>query len=104
MVSSNVQKEIAKRVWDYGMQWVCDIQQRTHIRTHRMDGGVPLENLTGETEDISDYLDLRFYYQIWFHKNAGLGEQGLGHCLSVSHITSGDMSYWILKANGYIVS
>ena len=60
------------------MQWVCEIQQRTHMRTHQMDGDVPLENLTGETEDISDYLYFGFYDQTRFHENAGLGEQGLG--------------------------
>ena len=26
-----------------------------------MDGGVPLENTTGETENNSDYLDFGFY-------------------------------------------
>ena len=46
------------------MRWVCEIQQRTHMTTHRMDGGVPLENITVETEDISDYLDFGFYDQV----------------------------------------
>ena len=86
------------------MRWACEIQQLTHMRTHRMDGGMPLENLTGETEDISDYLDFGFYDRTWFHENSGLGEQGLGCWLSVSHCTGGAMSYWILKANGYVVS
>ena len=40
-----------------------------------MDGGVPLKKITGETEDISDYLDFGFYDRVWFHKNTGLGEQ-----------------------------
>ena len=69
-----------------------------------MDGGVHLENITGETEDISDYLDFGFYDRLWFHVNAGLGERGLGHWLGVSHSTGVVMSYWTLKANGYVVS
>ena len=74
------------------------------MRTHQMDGGVPLENITGETEEISDYLDFGFYDRVWFHENAGLGEQGIGRWLGVSHRTGGAMHDWILKANGYVVS
>ena len=69
-----------------------------------MDGGVSLEKITGETEDISDYLDFGFYDRVWFHENSGLGELGLGCWLGVSHLTGGDMSYGILKVNGYVVS
>ena len=69
-----------------------------------MDGGVPLEKITGETEDISDYLDYGFYDRVWFHENSGLGEQGLGRWFGFSYRTGGAMSYWILKANGYVVS
>ena len=69
-----------------------------------MDGGVPLENITGETEDISDYLDFGFYDRVWFHENDGLGEQVLGRWPGVLHLTGGAMSYWILKKNGYVVS
>ena len=54
-----------------------------------MDGGVPLKKITGETEYILDYLDFRFYDQVWFHKNSGLGGQGLGRWLGVSHRTGG---------------
>ena len=69
-----------------------------------MDGGFPLENITGETEDISDYLDFVFYDRVWFHENYGLGKRGLGRLLGVSHRTGGAMSYWILKANDYVIS
>ena len=69
-----------------------------------MDGDVPLEKITGEIEDISDYLDFGFYDQVWFHEDAGLGERGLGRWLGISHRTGGAVFYWILKANGYVVS
>ena len=97
-------KKVPKEFWDYGMWRVCKIQQRTQMRTHRIDGGVPLENITGETEEISDYLDFVFYDRVWFHENYGLGERGLGHWLGVSHCTGGAISYWILKDDGYVVS
>ena len=27
-------KKVPKYFWEYGMRWVCEIQQRTHMRTH----------------------------------------------------------------------
>ena len=69
-----------------------------------MDGGVPIQKITGEIEDISDYLDFGFYDQVWFHENAGLGKWGIGCWLGFLHRTGGAMSYWILKARGYVVS
>ena len=69
-----------------------------------MDGGVTLEKITGETEEISDKLYFGFYGWVRFHENTGLGERGLGRWLGVSHCTGGAMYYWILKANGYVVS
>ena len=90
-------KKVPKEFWDYGMRWICEIQQRTQMRTHRMDGGVTLENITGETEEISDYLDFGFYDRVWFHENAGLGKRGLSCWLGVSHCTGGTISYCIFK-------
>ena len=39
-----------------------------------------------------------------FYENAGLGEWRLGRRIGVSHHTGWAMSYWILRANGYVVS
>ena len=40
-------KKVQKKFWDYGMQWVSEIQQRTHLRSNRIDSGIPLEELAG---------------------------------------------------------
>ena len=97
-------KKVPKKFWDYGMRWVCEIQQRTHLRSNRIDGGIPLEKLTGETQDISEYLDFGFYDRVWYHENAGLGERRTGRWLGVSHRTGSLMSYWVLTQNGYVIS
>ena len=33
-----------------------------------------MEQITGETPDISEYLDFGFYNWVWYKDNAGLGE------------------------------
>ena len=80
-------KKVPNKFWDYGMRWVCEIQQRTHLRSNRIDGGIPLEKLTGETQDISEYLAFGFYDRVWYHEHAGLGERRTGRWLGVSHRT-----------------
>ena len=86
--------------WDYGMRWVCETMQRTYVRGHRIDGCVPLQAVTGETVDISEYLDFGFYDRIWYHDNAGLGEVLPGRWLGVSKNVGGQMCYYVLARSG----
>ena len=97
-------KRVPPILWDYGMKWVCEIMQRTHLRANRVDGGVPLQNVVGETVDISNYLEFGFYDRVWFRDNAGLGEQKLGRWLVVAEHVGSIMTYHILQSNGEIVA
>ena len=65
---------------------------------------MPLENVTGETPDISEYLDFGFYDHVWYKDNAGLGETLPGRWLGVSHRTGRLMCYNILTQNGTVIS
>ena len=91
-----IRKRVPRKLWDYGYRWICEIQQRTHVRGHRIDGCVPLEEITGETIDISAYLDFGMYDYVWYRDNAGLGPQKLGRWLGVSHKIGSQMAYHIL--------
>ena len=62
-----------------------------------------LEQLTGETPEILEYLDFTFYDWCWYNDNAGLGEMKLGRWLGVSHRVGSLMSYWILTQKGNII-
>ena len=64
----------------------------------------PIEALTGETPDISQYLDFGIYDRVWFKEDAGLGKTAKGRFLGVSHHVGSLMSYWILPASGIPVS
>ena len=88
------------------MRWVCETNGITYstARELGLGGGIPLEHITGETPDISEYLDFGFYDWVWFHDNAGLGPRKLGKWLGVSHRVGSLMSYYILQQNGTVVS
>ena len=60
-----VQRNIPKRVWDFDMVLEADI----YYRTAGKDGHPALELLTGDTIDISEWLEFEFYELVWFCNN-----------------------------------
>lgn len=93
-----------RRLWNYGIPYVCAIMRMTASYSGRLRGRTPLENLTGETPDISEYLDFGFYDLVWYKEDAGIGEIKLGRFLDVSHSVGSLMSYHILPCSGIPVS
>jgi hypothetical protein len=99
-----VKQNVPKRLWDYGIVWACEIMSLTSNSTFNLDGRTPMEQITGETPDISEYLDFGFYDWIWYKDNAGLGENKIGRWLGVAHRVGNLMSYWILTITGHVIS
>ena len=58
-----------------------------------------MEALTGETPDISQYLDFGFYDRVWFKEDAGPGETKLGRYLGVSRHVGSLISYWVIPVS-----
>jgi hypothetical protein len=65
-----------KRLY-FGLKWVCQVMQRTSNTFFPLHERTPIEEVTGETLDISQYLDFGFYEFVWFKENAGLDENRL---------------------------
>jgi hypothetical protein len=99
-----VKKRVPRRFWDYGIRWVAETMQRTATTAGTMSVTVPMECVTGETPDISEYLDFGFYDRVWYWPNAGLGEPKLGRWLGVSHKVGSLMSYYILTDTCQVLS
>ena len=76
----------------------------THSSAGSLHGSIPLENISGETVDILEYLDFEFYDKVWYVDNAGLGPELPGRWLGVSHRTGQLMTYHILTQMGSVVS
>jgi hypothetical protein len=93
-----------RRIWNYGIPYVCAIMRMTASYAGRLQGRTPLESLTGETPDISEYLDFGFYDLVWFKEDAGIGEIKIGRFLDVSHSVGTLMSYHILPCSGIPIS
>jgi Reverse transcriptase (RNA-dependent DNA polymerase) len=98
------QRHVPRRLWDYGFRWVCEIVTRTANSIYSLEGRTPLELISGETPDISEWIDFAFYDWCWYGDNAGLSEVKLGRWLGVSHRVGPAMSFWILTRSGHVVS
>ena len=66
-----VRKRVPRQLWDYGMSWTSEIMSVTHSAAGDIGGCIPLTYFTGESIDISEYLDFGFYDEVWFKDNAG---------------------------------
>ena len=56
-----VKHNVPKRLWDYGIVWACEIMCFTSNSSFSLEGWTPMEQITGETPDISEYLNFGFY-------------------------------------------
>ena len=97
-------KQVPKRLWDYGLKCVSEVRVRTSSDATDLKGRTPLERITGDTVDISEYLDFGFYDCCWYHENAGLGPTKLGRWLGVAHKVGDLMSYWVLTINCTVIT
>ena len=97
-------KRVPRRLWDFAITWICETGNLTVSSSRYADGRTPIEIITGETPDISEYVDFSFYDWIVYRINAGLGEQSIGRWLGVSHKVGQLMSYWVLTVSGHVVS
>ena len=89
-----------RSLWCYGIPHCAEIMSRTASYAGNLDGRTPLECLTGETVDISEYLDFGFWDRVWYKSDAGIGETKLARFLGISHRVGSLMSYWVLPDSG----
>ena len=56
-----LRKKVPHRLRDYGLKWVVDIMHRTTGSAGSLNYFISLEEVTGKTPDISEYLYFVFY-------------------------------------------
>ena len=65
--------QVPWRLWDFEFIWVCETGNISVSSSKYAAGLTPVEIITGEIPDISEYTDFGFYRWITFKQNAGLG-------------------------------
>ena len=99
------ERNAPQRLWDYGIVYESEILSRMS-RGH--DDRTGYERLTGQTPDISEWLDFTFYDLIWYynleHPDITDNSRKLGRWLGISHRIGSDLTYWILTESGKVIS
>ena len=78
--------------------------QRTPKQEDELRETCPLQDVIGETPNISDYLEFGFYDHLSYKENYGLEMTDIVRRLRVSHKVGKLMSYWILNQKGMVIS
>ena len=99
-----IRNRVPEELWDYGMRRVSETMSLTHTSAGSLNGQIPLTNVTGETPEISEYLDFGFYDQLCFKDNAGTSPFEPGRLLGVADRTGRLMCYHVLNQRGVVVS
>ena len=98
-------KNVPRRLWDYGLIYEAGILNRIPRGNNDRTG---LEIVTGETPDISEWIDFEFYDRVWYydHKKIELDGTGkkLARWLGIAHRVGSDLCYWVLLPNGSVIA
>ena len=82
--------------------WCAEIHSRTYNHKTQRTG---LDRLTGDTPDISDWLDFDIYDQVWFWDSPDKEENPRpGRWLGVSHLIGSALCCWVINEKGTVYS
>ena len=100
-----VERDIPQRLWDYGLKYEAEILSRIPRGQYSRPG---LEILTGNSVDISEWIDFQFYDLVWYHDqpkpDTSEEPRKLGRWLGMAHRVGSDLCYWILTASGKVLA
>ena len=99
-----IRKRMPEQLWDYGLRWVSETSSLTHTTAGVLGGTIPLQEVSGETPDISEYLDFGLYDEVWYKDNAGASPYEPGRWLGVSQRTGRLMTYHVLTQRATVIS
>jgi hypothetical protein len=99
-------KKVPKRLWDYGLVYESELLSRMARGSNQRTG---YEEVTGQTPDISEWLDFEFYDLVWWldcptKPNFSDTTRRLAHWLGVSHRVGSNPSYCLITESGKIIS
>ena len=86
---------------DYQIVWEC----QNYTRTCHNGKDIGLERLTGDTIDISEWIDFEFYDLVWYWDDLDdEAKPSIGRWLGVSHHVDSEVCYYILTDKGEVIS
>jgi hypothetical protein len=89
-------------LWDFGCSYAVELRNRLARPLSQLHGRTPYEVLTGNTPDISEYLEFSWYQPIWYYEPEVNPEQSktLARWIGIAHRVGQAMCYWVLPSSG----
>ena len=89
-------------LWDFCCQYTVELRNRLARPLPQLHGCTPYEVLTGNTPDISEYIEFSWYQPIWYYEPDVFPQQNkfLARWIGVAHRVGQVMCYWLLPASG----
>jgi hypothetical protein len=95
-------KKVPVRLWDYAM---VHITKLLNLTARGDNGRTGQEEVTGETPDISEYVDFDFYDRVWYWDPPDADNSPkIGRWLGPSHHIGASMCFYILTQRGEVIS
>jgi hypothetical protein len=99
-------KKVPSWLWDYGLVYEGELLSMISCGE---DGRSGHEEVTGNTPDISKWLDFEFYDLVWLwdrpnKPNVTDETKRLARWLGVSHHVGSDLCYWLVTDSRQVVS
>jgi hypothetical protein len=89
-------------LWDFCTLYTTDLRNRLARPLHQLQGRTPYEVLTGNTPDISEFLEYEWYQPVWYFDPTAFPNQRkiLARWIGIAHRVGQAMCYWLLPQSG----
>jgi hypothetical protein len=89
-------------LWDFCCQYTAELRNFLARPTPHLKGRTPHEILTGNTPDISEFLEFSWYEPIWYFEPEPFPQQTrkMARWIGVAHRVGQAMYYWLLPPTG----
>jgi len=89
-------------LWDFCCLYTVELRNRIARPLPQLKGRTPYEMLTGNTPDVSEFLEFTWYQPIWYYEPDVFPKQNknITRWLGIAHRVGQAMCYWILPSSG----
>jgi hypothetical protein len=74
-----MKRKVPPCLWDYFLVYETNILKRIPSGQQQRTG---IEIVTGETQDISEWIDFEFYDRVWYYNQKKIEIDSSGRCLA----------------------
>jgi hypothetical protein len=90
-----VRSQTPKPLWDFCALYTTDLRNRLVRPLQQLHGRTPYEVLTGNTPDVSEFIEYEWYQPVWYYKPSAFPEKRkyLARWIGIAHRVGQAMCY-----------